>query len=100
MKHGIGELFSIEHFREAAQNIILTFKLSFKTLALLRKVVIINNVTKCYYIIKWSSKMAKVGRKSIPYQEIARACTELEAQNETISVRKVVDLTGGSFSTV
>lgn len=44
--------------------------------------------------------MAKVGRRGIPYQEVARACTELEVQNETISVRKVVDLTGGSFSTV
>ena len=44
--------------------------------------------------------MNKPGRKGINYSDVAKACKELEGQGEGISVRKVLELTGGSFSTV
>ena len=44
--------------------------------------------------------MSKVGRKGIAYQDVVRACKELEEQNEAVTIRKIIAVTGGSFSTV
>ena len=44
--------------------------------------------------------MNKPGRKGINYGDVVKACKELEGQGESITVRKVLELTGGSFATV
>ena len=44
--------------------------------------------------------MTTRGRKGIGYDEVVRACKELEAQGEHITIRKVINITGGSFSTI
>ena len=44
--------------------------------------------------------MSKVGRKGIEYKHVAQVCKELEEQGEVITVRKVKDVTRGSFGTV
>lgn len=44
--------------------------------------------------------MTKPGRKGINYSDVVSACKALEEQKEEISIRKVIQITGGSFSTI
>ena len=44
--------------------------------------------------------MTTRGRKGIGYNEVVLACKELEAQGEHVTIRKVINITGGSFSTI
>jgi len=44
--------------------------------------------------------MTSRGRKGVNYNDVVRACKELEEQGEQVTIRKVIELTGGSFSTI
>lgn len=45
------------------------------------------------------SKLGR-GRPGIPYEQVVRACREIEQSGEAVTIRKVYEITGGSYSTI
>ena len=44
--------------------------------------------------------MAQSGRKPISYESVKNACEQLQAEKEKITLRNIILITGGSFSTI